>query len=125
MGRRHDVVIDKKFGSVIRMQRVKSKLSQTALGKALGVSFQQIQKYEQGKNAVASTIIPTLCRTLQITPNDLFGVTSKMNGQASKLSSWTMKTALKLEDASPAMRQAIDAMLNAGPKRRAGQVDTR
>jgi transcriptional regulator with XRE-family HTH domain len=105
-------------------QRVK-KLSQSALGKALGVSFQQVQKYEQGKNAVASIIIPSLCRALQITPNDLFGVTSKMNGEASKLSSWTMKTALKLEDASPAVRQAIDAMLNAGPKRRAGQVDTR
>ena len=38
----------------------------------------------------------------------------KMDGDVSKLSSRTMKIALKLEDASPAMRQAIDAMLNAG-----------
>jgi hypothetical protein len=37
-----------------------------------------------------------------------------MDGDVSKLSSRTMKIALKLEDASPAMRQAIDAMLNAG-----------
>ena len=123
MGRRHNVVVDKKFGSVIRMQRVKLKMSQDALGSALGVPFQQIQKYEQGKNAVASTVIPDLCRALQITPNDLFGVASKTNGEASKLSSWTVKVALKLEDASPAMRQAIDAMLNAGPKRRA-RTDT-
>ena len=42
----------------------------------------------------------------------------KMDGDVSKLSSRTMKIALKLEDASPAMRQAIDAMLYAGPKRR-------
>jgi hypothetical protein len=53
-----------------------------------------------------------------MTPNDLFGVGSKMDGDVSKLSSWTVKIALKLEDASPAMRQAIDAMLYAGPKRR-------
>jgi hypothetical protein len=66
---------------------------------------------------VASTRIPDLCRALEITPNDLFGVSSKVDGDLSKLSSWTMKAALKLEDASPAMRQAIDAMLNAGPRR--------
>jgi transcriptional regulator with XRE-family HTH domain len=33
------------------MQRVKLKMSQTDLGNALGVSFQQIQKYERGINA--------------------------------------------------------------------------
>jgi hypothetical protein len=40
-----------------------------------------------------------------------------MDGDVSMLSSWTLKIALKLEDASTAMRQAIDAMLNAVPKR--------
>ena len=117
MTRRRDHLIDKKIGSVIRMQRVKLGLSQTDLGNALRVSFQQIQKYENGTNAVASTRISDLCRALEMTPNDLFGVSSKMDGEVSKLSSWAMKIALKLEDASPAMRQAIDAMLNAVPKR--------
>jgi transcriptional regulator with XRE-family HTH domain len=117
MARGRDRLIDKKIGSVIRMRRVKLGLSQTELGAALGVTFQQIQKYERGTNAVASTRIPDLCRALEITPNDLFGVSSKVDGDLSKLSSWTMKAALKLEDASPAMRQAIDAMLNAGPRR--------
>jgi hypothetical protein len=70
-----------------------------------------------GKNAVASTRVADLCRALEITPNDLFGVSSKIDGDVSKLSSWTMKIALKLEDASPALRQAIDAMLHAAPKR--------
>jgi transcriptional regulator with XRE-family HTH domain len=123
--RRRDTLIDNKIGSVIRMRRVKLKLSQTALGAAIGVSFQQIQKYERGKNAIASTCIADLCHALEITPNDLFGVSSKMDGELSKLRSWTMKTALKLEDASPTMRQAIDAMLNAGPKRRASHVASR
>ena len=117
MVRRRDWLIDKKIGSVIRMRRAKLGLSQSDLGNALRVSFQQIQKYENGTNAVASTRITDLCRALEMTPNDLFGLSSKMDGDVSKLSSWTMKTALKLEDASPAMRQAVDAVLNAVPKR--------
>jgi hypothetical protein len=52
-----------------------------------------------------------------MTPNDVFGVSSEMDGDVSKLSSWTMRVALKLEDASPAMRQAVDAVLNAGSRR--------
>ena len=103
---------------MIRIRRVKPGLSQSDLCNALRASFQQIQKYENGTNAVASTRISDLCRALEMTPNDLFDVSSKMDGDVSKLSSWTMKIALKLEDASPAMRQAIDAMLHAGPKRR-------
>ena len=117
MTRRRDHLIDKKIGSVIRMRRVKLGLSQTDLGNALGVTFQQIQKYENGTNAVASTRISDLCRALEMMPNDLFGVSSKIDGDVPKLTAWTMKTALKLQDASPALRQAIDAMLNAVPKR--------
>jgi transcriptional regulator with XRE-family HTH domain len=108
-----DAIIDKKIGAAIRLQRLKLGLSQTELGKALGVTFQQIQKYESGTNAVASTRIPDLCHTLKISPNDLFGMSAKMDGVASELSSWTMKTALKLEEASPKMRRAVDSMLEA------------
>jgi transcriptional regulator with XRE-family HTH domain len=43
------------------MRRVKLGLSQTDLGNALGVTFQQIQKYENGRNAVASSRISDLC----------------------------------------------------------------
>jgi transcriptional regulator with XRE-family HTH domain len=114
MARRRDLLIDKKIGSVIRMQRVKLGMSQSELGNALGVTFQQIQKYERGTNAVASTRIPDLCRALEMTPNDLFGVSSKIDGDVSKLSSWTMKIALKLQDASPAMRQQHGAEETSG-----------
>jgi len=115
--RRRDWLIDKKIGSVIRMRRLKLGLSQSDLGNVLRVSFQQIQKYENGTNAIASTRISDLSAALEMTPNDLFDVSSKMDGDVLKLSSRTMKIALKLEDASPAMRQAIDAMLDAGSKR--------
>jgi len=52
-----------------------------------------------------------------MTPNDLFGVSAKMDGELSRLNSWAMKTALRLQDLSPAMRQAVDGLLAAVPKR--------
>ena len=78
MARTRDWLIDKKIGSVIRTRRVKLGLSQSDLGNALRVSFQQIQKYEHGTNAVASTRISDLCRALEMTSNDLFSVAEAM-----------------------------------------------
>ena len=56
-------------------------MSKTELGDALGVTFQQIQKYELGKNAVASTRIAACAGHLRC-PNDLFGVSSKIDSEA-------------------------------------------
>jgi transcriptional regulator with XRE-family HTH domain len=118
MKRRRDRVADRKIGSVIRMRRVKLGLSQGALGKALGVTHQQVQRYETGTNAVVSTRISDLCRILEISPNELFGASARMHGEVSQLGTWGMKTALKLQELLPAGRQAIDALLMALPKRR-------
>jgi len=64
--------IDRQIGTRIRYFRMRKKLSQEKLGDILGVTFQQIQKYEKGVNAVASTRLPALCKALDIEPNDLF-----------------------------------------------------
>jgi transcriptional regulator with XRE-family HTH domain len=109
--RARDRLIDKRVGERLRLRRLKLKISQVALGKALGVTFQQIQKYESGLNAIASSRIPDLCRVLQILPNDLFE-SSELDSSRMRLSAWSRETALKLELASPAMRRAIDAVLD-------------
>ena len=44
--------VDKHIGSRIRMRRIELKISQSVLGDELGVSFQQVQKYEKGVNRV-------------------------------------------------------------------------
>jgi len=75
------------------MRRLKLGLSQSDLGNVLRVSFQQIQKYENGTNAIASTRISDLSAALEMTPNDLFDVSSKMDGDVLKLSSRTMTIA--------------------------------
>ncbi|CAK02395.1 transcriptional regulator [Bartonella tribocorum CIP 105476] len=46
--------IDLLVGKKIRLRRQMLKMSQTTLGHALGVSFQQIQKYEKGLNRVSA-----------------------------------------------------------------------
>ena len=42
--------IDVYVGSRVRMRRLMLNLSQEKLGKALGLTFQQVQKYEKGVN---------------------------------------------------------------------------
>jgi hypothetical protein len=50
---------------------------------------------------------------LEISPNDLIGVSAKLSSEAVQFSLSTTKTALKLEKASPKMHRAIDCLLDA------------
>ena len=47
--------IDKHVGSRVRMRRLKLDMSQTDLGNALGLTFQQVQKYEKGSNRISAS----------------------------------------------------------------------
>jgi transcriptional regulator with XRE-family HTH domain len=46
--------VDKYVGSRVRMRRIMLGMSQEKLGEALGLTFQQVQKYEKGTNRVGS-----------------------------------------------------------------------
>jgi transcriptional regulator with XRE-family HTH domain len=48
------VEIDAQIGQRVRSRRLQAKVSQADLGEALGVTFQQIQKYESGANRIGS-----------------------------------------------------------------------
>ena len=47
--------IDRHVGERLRLARVTNKMSQTALGSAAGITFQQVQKYERGTNRVSAS----------------------------------------------------------------------
>jgi transcriptional regulator with XRE-family HTH domain len=64
-------VIDVEVGLAIRRARVRLKLSQTDLGRALGISFQQIQKYERGANRVSASMLVKAARFLNVSAADL------------------------------------------------------
>jgi len=47
--------VDQQVGARIRARRQALQISQMALGDSLGVTFQQVQKYEKGTNRVSSS----------------------------------------------------------------------
>ena len=58
--------ITKQVGKNLRVLRLAKGLSQTELGDALGVSFQQIQKYEKGTNRLSAAALCQIAEILQV-----------------------------------------------------------
>jgi len=58
--------IDKYVGSRVRARRVGLRISQTKLGDAIGVTFQQVQKYENGTNRIGASNLYKISRQLGI-----------------------------------------------------------
>ena len=70
---------DKHIGHKLRQLRTAAKISQTVLGKALGVSFQQIQKYETGSNRISAGRLWLVCQFLDVPIASMFdGTNPKM-----------------------------------------------
>ncbi len=66
--------IDVEVGNSIKEFRKIRGVTQTGLATALGVTFQQVQKYEKGTNRISVGSLVTICRVLNIEPMDLLGV---------------------------------------------------
>ena len=58
--------IDKHVGSRVRMRRMMLSMSQEKLGDALGLTFQQVQKYEKGRNRVGASRLQHISELLQV-----------------------------------------------------------
>ncbi len=65
MAKRGPDPIDKHVGSRVRQRRQELGLSQEKLGDALGLTFQQVQKYEKGTNRVSASRLQHLSRILK------------------------------------------------------------
>jgi PAS domain S-box-containing protein len=66
LGRRGPIPADTRFGHRMRERRMMLGMSQTELGAAIGVTFQQIQKYERGINRVSAGTLQKLAATLSV-----------------------------------------------------------
>jgi transcriptional regulator with XRE-family HTH domain len=64
--------VDKHVGSRVRMRRIMLGMSQEKLGEALGLTFQQVQKYEKGTNRVGASRIQQISEILQVPVSFLF-----------------------------------------------------
>jgi transcriptional regulator with XRE-family HTH domain len=58
--------VDKHVGSRVRMRRQMLAMSQAQLGDALGLTFQQVQKYEKGTNRMGASRLQEISHILQV-----------------------------------------------------------
>ena len=65
--------IDVEVGARIRVRRKYLSLSQSALAEALGLTFQQVQKYERGANRVSASMLVRIAAKLDTTVGALVG----------------------------------------------------
>jgi transcriptional regulator with XRE-family HTH domain len=64
--------IDVHVGERIRMWRTERKISRITLGEAIGLTGQQIQKYEKGTNRIGASRLQQICSVLEIPVAFLF-----------------------------------------------------
>lgn len=64
--------VDVEVGHRIRIQRLAKGLSQTALANQLGVTFQQVQKYEKGVNRVGAGRLTKIAEVLGVAVGTFF-----------------------------------------------------
>jgi transcriptional regulator with XRE-family HTH domain len=63
--------IDIAVGLRLRTLRKSRGMSQEQLGRALGITFQQIQKYERGTNRISASMLVKSARALSVAPTSL------------------------------------------------------
>jgi transcriptional regulator with XRE-family HTH domain len=74
--------IDQHVGSRVRMRRLMLKMSQTDLADALGLTFQQVQKYEKGANRVGASRLQHISQILQVPVPFFFDGVTGQSGAA-------------------------------------------
>lgn len=72
---------DKRIGMLVRQARLEQSVSQERLAEMLGVTFQQVQKYEGGKNRIAASRLFAIARALE-RPIEWFYATCTPQGDA-------------------------------------------
>jgi transcriptional regulator with XRE-family HTH domain len=68
IGRRTATAVDTHVGQKIRARRVFLRMSQTDVADAIGITFQQIQKYERGANRVGASRLQQISDALGVSP---------------------------------------------------------
>jgi transcriptional regulator with XRE-family HTH domain len=75
--------IDRKIGQRVRSRRLEIGMSQERLAELLGVTFQQVQKYEKGVNRIAASRLFDIAASLDMPAARFFeGLTSRTTGVA-------------------------------------------
>ena len=73
--------IDRHVGSRVRMRRMMLTMSQEKLGDALGLTFQQVQKYEKGTNRIGASRLQQISDILKVPVSFFFEGAPSVPGQ--------------------------------------------
>jgi transcriptional regulator with XRE-family HTH domain len=73
---------DKHVGSRVRMRRLMLQMSQSDLADRLGITFQQVQKYEKGANRVSASRLQGISQILQVPIPFFFEGAPRIAGQS-------------------------------------------
>jgi transcriptional regulator with XRE-family HTH domain len=80
---------DKHVGSRVRMRRMMLGISQGKLAGALGITFQQVQKYEKGANRVSASRLQQIGHILQVPVSFFFEGGPNSAGQPRRVGEFT------------------------------------
>ena len=72
--KRADELLNKRIGKRIRTTQILRGLTQQQLGFSVGITFQQVQKYEQGKNSLSATRLIEVAKALEVSINYVLDV---------------------------------------------------
>ena len=100
---------DIELGKRIRLRRVEQKISQAELGDKLGVSFQQVQKYEKGVNRVGAARLQQIATALDVPVTFFYDGDGKAREVESLLfldSSFSLQAAARLQQDQGSDRSA-------------------
>jgi transcriptional regulator with XRE-family HTH domain len=105
--------IDVHVGARIRLRRTLLGMSQERLGEALGLTFQQVQKYERGVNRVGASRLFDLSRVLDVPISFFFddmpdSLTSSFGGQPGRRSSGLADTSEGFGDDTLSRRETLE-----------------
>lgn len=64
--------VDGHVGALVRQRRLEVGMSQEKLGDAIGLTFQQVQKYEKGTNRIGSSRLMQIANALGVPPTYFF-----------------------------------------------------
>lgn len=104
--------VEAEIGERIRSRRAALGMSQAELADRIGMSFQQVQKYERGANRIASSILVRVADALNCAPGDLL-VGGKVKGRgasAADREADAIATRIKMLKSAPARKKLLAAI---------------
>jgi transcriptional regulator with XRE-family HTH domain len=85
MAKKQPDSLDIKVGSKVRALRLERQMSQEKLGDALGLTFQQVQKYEKGTNRISAGRLQRIAAILEVPVSVFFADANPPAGGAESL----------------------------------------